>query len=44
MYLAAKLDYEEALYYLDGRDDPNHPHHERFTGLIKKYCPSAYDH
>ena len=37
MYLAAKLDYQEALYRLDGRADPNHPRHQSFEGLIEKY-------
>lgn len=27
----------DALYILDGRDDPNHPHRGTYTGLHQKY-------
>lgn len=27
----------EALYQLDGRDDPAHPHFKTYTGLYQKF-------
>jgi len=30
---AARNEYQEMLYRLDGRDNPNHPHKNTFTGL-----------
>lgn len=27
--------YIETLYLLDGRNNPDHPHHATFTGLLK---------
>ena len=27
----------ERLYYLDGRDNPDHKHHHTYTGLAEKY-------
>lgn len=29
----ARQDQLEALYYMDGRHDPAHPHHAVYTGL-----------
>lgn len=27
----------DALYFIDGRDKPEHPHHHTYTGLAEKY-------
>ena len=27
----------EKLYYLDGRDNPEHKHHHTYTGLAEKF-------
>ena len=27
----------ERLYYLDGRDNPEHKHHHTYTGLAEKF-------
>lgn len=31
----------EALYVLDGRDDPVHPLYGRFTGLARQYSSTT---
>lgn len=32
-----RQDYLDALYILDGRDFPNHPHHATYTGLYTEH-------
>jgi hypothetical protein len=36
-YLKAQQARLERLYYLDGRDSKDHPHHSTYTGLHEKY-------
>lgn len=31
----------EALYLLDGRDDPDHPLYGRYTGLVQQYASTT---
>ena len=33
---AARTELMEKLYYLDGRDNPSHPHANTFSGLWKE--------
>lgn len=35
------MEYLEELYLLDGRDDPKHPAHMTYTGLMQKYGPNV---
>lgn len=30
----------DALYFIDGRDKPDHPHYHTYTGLAEKYIKS----
>lgn len=32
-----RQDYLDALYLLDGRDSPDHPHHATYTGLFVEH-------
>lgn len=36
-----RMEYLGELYLLDGRDDPKHPHHMTYTGLMQKYGPNV---
>jgi hypothetical protein len=36
-----RMEYLEELYFIDGRDDPNHPQHMLFTGLAQQYGPGV---
>ena len=36
-YLKAQQARLARLYYLDGRDSKDHPHHSTYTGLHEKY-------
>ena len=33
----ARVRYLNCLYEMDGRSDPEHPLHARYTGLVLKY-------
>lgn len=39
--MSARQEFLEALYFADGRDSADHPHHAHYTGLFQawvKHC------
>ena len=35
--MSARQEFLEALYFADGRDNPDHPRHAHFTGLFQAW-------
>ena len=35
--MGARQEFLEALYFADGRDNPDHPRHAHFTGLFQAW-------
>ena len=37
--MSLRVDYLDDLYFKDGRDSKDHPHHSTYTGLLLQFHP-----